>query len=70
VRDPVAAANAKDLPKYLGAPKVGTMTAGSSAERGKHFLKRGQTRECGTRKAKNEAKLERSKTIADKELRQ
>ena len=41
----VAAANGRDLPKYRDAPKVGTMTAGSSAERGKPLLRRGQTRE-------------------------
>jgi hypothetical protein len=70
VRDCVAAANGIDLPKYLDVPKVGMMTEGSSAERGKQLLKRGHTRERGTRKAKIEAKLERSRTMADKDLRQ
>ena len=70
VRDSVAAANEMDLPKYLDAPKLGTMTEGSSAERGKPLLRRRHTRERGTRKAKIEAKLERSRTMADKDLRQ
>jgi hypothetical protein len=70
VRDSVAAANGIDLPKYLDAPKVGTMTTGRSTEVGKSLSRRGQTRECGTRKAKIEAKLERSRTMADKDLRQ
>ena len=33
-------------------------------------LETGHTRECGTRKAKIEAKLERNKTMANKDLRQ
>jgi hypothetical protein len=59
-----------DLPKDLDVSNVGTMTAGSSAEHGKPLLRPGQTRECGTRKAKIEAKLERSRTMAGKDLRQ
>jgi hypothetical protein len=70
VRDYGAAANERDTPKYLDAPKVGTMTAGSSPEHGKPLLRRGQTRERGTRKAKIEAKLERSRTMSDQDLRQ
>ena len=70
VRDSVAAANERDLSKYLDAAKVGTMTEGSLADRDKQSLRRGQTRERGTRKAKIEAKLERSRTMADKDLRQ
>ena len=54
VRDSVAAANERDLPKYLDAAKVRTMTVGRSAERGKPLLRQGQTRERGTRKAKIE----------------
>jgi hypothetical protein len=54
VRDSVAAANGRDLPKYLDATKVRTMTVGRSAERGKPLLRQGQTRERGTRKAKIE----------------
>jgi hypothetical protein len=69
VRDSVAAANVRDLPKHWDAPKVGMVTAGSSAERGKPLLRRGRTRECGTRKSKIEAKLERSRTMAGKDLR-
>jgi uncharacterized Zn finger protein len=45
------------------------MTEEGSAERGKQFLRQGQTRKCGTGKAKIEAKLEGSKTMADKDLR-
>jgi hypothetical protein len=69
-RDHVAAANGMDLPKYLDAPRVGTMTEGSSAEVGKPLQRRERTRECRTRKAKIEAKLERSKAMSDKDLRQ
>jgi hypothetical protein len=36
-RNHVAAANEMDLPKYLDAPRVGTMTEGSSAEVGKQL---------------------------------
>jgi hypothetical protein len=57
VRDCLAAANGMEVPKNSDAPKVGTMTAGCSAEHGNQLLRRGQTRECGTRKAKIEAKL-------------
>jgi hypothetical protein len=59
-----------DLPKYLDAPRVGTVMEGSSAEVGKPLRRRGRTRECEIRKAKNEAKIERSKTMPDKDLRQ
>ena len=45
VRDSVAAANARDLPKSLDAAKVRTMTVGRSTERGKPPLRQGQTRE-------------------------
>ena len=45
VRYSVAAANGRDLPKYLDAPKVRTMTVGGSAERGKPLWRRVQTRE-------------------------
>jgi hypothetical protein len=69
VRDSVAAANGRDLPKYLDAANVRTMTVGRSAERGKPLLRQGQTRERGTRKAKIEAKLERRRTMADQDLR-
>jgi hypothetical protein len=58
VRDCVAAAKGMEVPKNSDALQVGTMTAGSSAERGKPCSRRGQTRECGTRKGKIEAKLE------------
>jgi hypothetical protein len=53
VRDYLAAANGRDFPKQWDAPKVGTMTAGSPAERGKPFWRWGRTRECGTRKQKS-----------------
>jgi hypothetical protein len=69
VRDSVAAANGRDLPKYFDAAKVRTMTVGSSAECGKPLLRQGLTRERGTRKAKIEAKLERRRTMADQNLR-
>ena len=69
VRDSVAAANGRDLPKYLDAAKVRTMTVGRSADRGKPLLRQGQTHERGTRKAKIEAKLERRRTMADQDLR-
>jgi hypothetical protein len=39
VRDYVAAVNGRDLLKSWDAPKVGMMTAGSPAERGKQFLR-------------------------------
>jgi hypothetical protein len=70
VLDSVAAANGRDLPKDWDAPKARTMTVGSSAEHGKSFLRRRQTRERRTRKVKIEAKLQRSRTMADNDLRQ
>jgi hypothetical protein len=70
VRDDLAPANGIDLPRYWDAPKVGTMTEVSSAESGKQCLRRGPTPECKTRKAKIEAKLEGSRMMADKDLRQ
>jgi hypothetical protein len=54
---------------FLDAPNVGTLTEGSSAEHGKPLLRRGRTRERGTRKAKIKAKFERSKTVTDQDLR-
>jgi hypothetical protein len=70
VRDSDAAANGRDSSKSLDAPTVRTMTVGSSAERGKPLLGRGQKREPGTRKAKIEAKLGRRRTVAGQDLRQ
>jgi hypothetical protein len=69
VRDLVAAANERDLSKYLDAPNVGMMSDGSPAERDEQPLRWGQTRERGTRKGKIQAKLERSRTMADQDLR-
>jgi hypothetical protein len=51
----------------LDAPRVGTMTKGSSVERGKQLLRRGQRRERGTRKAKIEG--HRPKTAQNRVLK-
>jgi hypothetical protein len=55
VRDYAAAANGMDLPKHLDVSNVRTMTDRRSAEVGKPLLRREQTRECGTRKAKKQS---------------
>jgi hypothetical protein len=55
---------------HWNAPEVRATMEGASAERGERRLRRGPTPECKTRKAKIKAKPERSRTMADKDLRQ
>jgi hypothetical protein len=54
VRDGVAVANGRDLPKDWDAPEVGTMTEGSSAERGKPLLR--QERHANAEQEKQKSK--------------